>query len=639
MSTLKSLSSVFEHRIIRIPDYQRGYAWKTHQLSDFWEDLVQLNKDRIHYTGVITLEPVKEKYYTRWNDDLWLIEGKGYQPYYVVDGQQRLTTALILIQAILESVPSDESLNYQSRDDIRQQYIMHVASDGMRRSFLFGYEKDNPSDEFLRTQVFEENSETNNDEKTFYTRNLSEAKEFFKEKLSDLEVEDIAGLYKKITQKFKFNLYEIDSEIDVFVTFETMNNRGKPLSSLELLKNRLIYLSTLFIDHEGNEVLRRRINGAWKTIYEYLGKNADDPLSDDDFLKNHWVMYFKFTRQKGDDYIDFLLDEKFTAKNVTHPYKSSERLTVEELNDYVTSLQKSIKPWFYMHYPYFPLSGFDDEENKNLVDRLCRVGYRAFKPLILAAFCCENEIKSINALLKSTERYNFTVFTMSRRRSHTGDSNFLNMARSLLNRDKELTEVVEDIDGWVDDYFSAEKFYEYISENYEVGRQGFFHWDGVRYFLYEYESWLKEKGKQATNKLFWNTLKITKKDFVTLEHIFPQEPKDEYWQKRFAHLSEQHRIYVTHSLGNLLPLSRAKNSSLQNDSFPKKVNNGNGVGYYNGSISENELAQCKDVGWSPTEIQNRGVELLSFMELRWSIELGDSDFKKRLLHLDELKLD
>ena len=42
-------------------------------------------------------------------------------------------------------------------------------------------------------------------------------------------------LFKKIVNGLKFNLYEIDDDLDVFVTFETMNNKGKPLSKLELL--------------------------------------------------------------------------------------------------------------------------------------------------------------------------------------------------------------------------------------------------------------------------------------------------------------------------------------------------------------------------------------------------------------------
>lgn len=43
-----------------------------------------------------------------------------------------------------------------------------------------------------------------------------------------------------------FNIHEIEDDYDVFVAFETMNNRGKKLTNLELLKNRLIYLTTLY---------------------------------------------------------------------------------------------------------------------------------------------------------------------------------------------------------------------------------------------------------------------------------------------------------------------------------------------------------------------------------------------------------
>ena len=73
--------------------------------------------------------------------------------------------------------------------------------------------------------------------------------------------EDLEVVYTKITQHFLFNMYIISDDIDVFVTFETMNNRGKPLSNLELLKNRLIYVSTMFkVDEHEKVRLRRDIN-------------------------------------------------------------------------------------------------------------------------------------------------------------------------------------------------------------------------------------------------------------------------------------------------------------------------------------------------------------------------------------------
>ena len=43
---LQNLEEIFQGNIFRIPDYQRGYAWKAPQVQDFWEDLVSLAEDR-----------------------------------------------------------------------------------------------------------------------------------------------------------------------------------------------------------------------------------------------------------------------------------------------------------------------------------------------------------------------------------------------------------------------------------------------------------------------------------------------------------------------------------------------------------------------------------------------------------------
>ena len=114
---LLTLSKIFTERLFRIPDYQRGYAWTDKQLQDFWNDLEQLGIGHNHYIGVLTLEDVHPEIYNKWEDDLWIINSKNYQPYFVVDGQQRLTTSIILIQSILERINNNDRINgYAARD-------------------------------------------------------------------------------------------------------------------------------------------------------------------------------------------------------------------------------------------------------------------------------------------------------------------------------------------------------------------------------------------------------------------------------------------------------------------------------------------------------------------------------------------
>ena len=633
-NNLNSLNQLFTHRILRIPDYQRGFAWgKDDQILDFWEDLRYLDDARVHYTGLITLEPVQDIDASKWEDDAWLIENLEFQPYYVVDGQQRLTTSIILIQVLLDTL-DDEVLLDQSLAEIKKKFIVKTAADEQKKSYLFGYEKDDPSNEFLKSQIFGEHSDTNLDQQTLYTRNLVKAKEFFEEKLQDWTLDKKENIFKRLTQNFRFNLFEIDSELEVCVAFETMNNRGKPLSNLELLKNRLIYLSTLYPEDSGGKVLRKKINNAWKTIYAFLGKNPDAPLSDDEFLRGHWTMYFKYSRKKANEYFHFLTKEKFIAQNVTRPKPENQRLSVSEIDEYVTNLQQSIKPWFHIHNPY-KRSVENDENNLELLDRLNKLNFGAFRPLLLAAYVKEHSADEIHSLLQAAERYLFVLFKISQRRSNTGDSEFFRCARDLFLGNISIQEIIDKLNDWIKRYYDKDNFLHYIKDRF-LHQKGFYDWNGLHYFLFEYEQYLRSESMNSDKKLDWHELVKQRTNYVTIEHIYPQIDTDDYWQNRFSEFDDQQIINLKHSLGNLLPLSRAKNSSLQNRNFELKKDNGNGVGYYNGSFSEIEVSRKTE--WNAQQILDRGIDMLNFMEKRWDMSIGDDQFKTRLLHLDFLPL-
>ena len=499
-------------------------------------------------------------------------------------------------------------------------------------------------------------------------------------------IEAISSIYEKLTQKFLFNLYEIDDNFDVFVAFETMNNRGKKLSDLELLKNRLIYLTTLYtpeeVKEDVKETIRKKINDTWGEIYNQLGRNKKAPLNDDDFLRAHWVMYFKYSRVKGNDYIRFLLDDFFSPKSVfeklevsTNKIKNVEelvdeldsededtfeeletetthkaKLTIKDISDYVDSLKSAAKYWYAAFYPNSSEELTPQEQI--IMDKINRVKIGYFRPLIMALFLrTEKGDPQRLQLLNAIERFIFVAFRLCRAQSNYRSSSYYRLARTLYTSEN-VAETLENINNeltqdlaWTleeDGTFKTSHFETFINKKFGPKGEGFYAWSDLRYFLFEYEEELKKS--RGVAKFDWKNFITHEKDKISIEHIYPQTPKSDYWLTRFEHCTDEQKRHLKGSLGNLLPLSLSVNIKLQNDDFPDKKNtkkddNGKVIrnGFANGSYSELEVAELgKDDEWTPERIKERGLTLLKFMEKRWQLDMGNESKKLALLHLSFL---
>lgn len=651
---LLTLSKIFTERLFRIPDYQRGYAWTEKQLKDFWSDIRQLDAVSNHYTGVLTLEDVPAEVYGNWEEDLWIINAKSYQPYFVVDGQQRLTTAIVLVQCILETLGDDEVLNFTAKADIQRKFVFDSKDGGISRSYAFGYEKDNPSYEFLKTKVFKERSPSSREEETIYTQNLAAAKTFFSENLLGLSREEVETLYKKVTQQLLFNIFTITEDVDVCVAFETMNNRGKPLSYLELLKNRLIYLSLKFDapDYERKK-LRGTINDCWKSIYHNLGRNKDRPLEDDSFLQVHYLAYFghsffasadpddvpeiNYRKLHRADYSSDLLEKRFVARNVMPDAPADQRVTLNDIYKYVNSLQESVVIWYKMWNPFD--SDFSDEV-KHWLDKLTRFENQEVNLLVLVFLQKEQAQNKRVEFLQALERRLFVSTLVGRHYGYNyfelGMHNALAHAVSLnsgkLSADKLIKQISDGTNAWT----KSENFASNVFG--ALRAEGYYAWAGIRYFLFEYNLDMQGVSKTDRPKIFWPEFTEPRKDFLSVEHIYPRHARNLHWTSRFGSFSQKQKETIRNSLGNLLPLSKPKNSSLSNKPFPEKVEGkpGQCIGYTYGCYAENEVS--REVEWSPEKILVRGIKLLKFMERRWGINLGDDSKKRKLLGLEFLPL-
>jgi hypothetical protein len=261
---------------------------------------------------------------------------------------------------------------------------------------------------------------------------------------------------------------------------------------------------------------------------------------------------------------------------------------------------------------------------------LYRLNYGAFAPLLMAIFSRdEYDDREVCNLLSLMERYICLIFRVSQRRANTGDSEFYSFARKYYKKEISILDIIgirdlenneySGINWWVKKYIDLKSFKVYLDDKFK-NRDGYYSWNGLAYFLYEYELYLKNNSKNKTNKINWDSYSESKADYKSIEHILPQTITEECWNHEFDSYSEQELKFICNSLGNLLPLSVPKNSKLQNYCFDVKKGGKDGefTGYKNGSYSEQQVNEKNN--WRMEEIHERGLVLLEFLVEHWNIK-------------------
>jgi len=695
---MMTLDKIFEKRIFRIPDYQRGYAWGALQLNDLWQDIENLRKNILpHYMGMISVEPIKDRIRIIDEDERNKFENsktfEEHNYFHVIDGQQRLLSIIIMLHSFIEQLDENEIYNNLTKRELLDKFIFRELPDNSI-FFIFGYQKDDPSNNFLINKIFGQkiSSILNN---TAYTKNLLNAKEFFTKKISELnkfEITDksidylqnqnigldiiskiidlrdklknednkkeikfkdendlINGLSTKInkniviekkhifieafkkdekveffniiTNRLMFDFNEF-TDMAISMIFETMNRRGKQLTNLELLKNRLIYLISLKDIKESQKIeITDIISKTWKNIYYYLGRNQDNILPDDAFLKNHWIMFHRFNNKEAEYHKLDIFNRIFTTSNET--------TTALKIEEYSKSLNASIPNWFKIYNPYneYTINELKiDKEIAFWLYKLNIIGFKSFVPIILQALVNNEPKNKIVELLKAIESHVFLFFLVSYRKANTGTYHFYNQANKYFKGEFSLEMIINDIKfEWtygnnenIKSLVDLDFFKRYLDELFENTKyNGFLDWKtGLEYFLHEYEISLN------------NDLEISD-DFskFEIELIFPQsdnyDKRPDSWEKEFIYYSSKEKRNLCYSLGNMIIVNKRtkkEKEKIQNSSFEDRREI-----YENGLYNEQELLNYKK--WTASSILKRGIKLLEFMENRWNIS-----FKKNYLN-------
>lgn len=308
-----SFAQMLTGRYFVIPDYQRHYAWTQRQCRELFDDCVTAARSgRERFMSTITaIAPAGNSIYKTYIDT-------GYdqlKPLLVVDGQQRLTSILVLISCICRKLSNDFARNAYTK------LVSTPLSDG--KELLRVIPQSIPAKPELMRDFFSDlvnfqNKEINLKEPIYIPaqRRLVKARETFEEGLADLDDPDLPpeervspeDLLTCVLSRLVFILTTLSDVGQAGEVFEGLNNRGLALSTIENLKAFSIYAVQTF-RKDGRlpgtmpgtpSDLNDDFNDAIGTVYHRLDRvNLSDDKAARDFLTACWPVVSTRVKKAG----------------------------------------------------------------------------------------------------------------------------------------------------------------------------------------------------------------------------------------------------------------------------------------------------------------------------------------------------
>jgi hypothetical protein len=411
-------------------------------------------------------------------------------------------------------------------------------------------------------------------------------------------------------------VYAVDDESDAGVIFEVMNNRGKPISELEKVKNYLLYLAAkLHLDSPHD--LPKRINLAWAHIFQrFMSSGLGSEENEDQLLRVHWLIAHDPVEKNWQG--SKSLKREFHLRN----YMGRHEELLQKLIEYVDGLRDAATAFCDIANPRHADAFSDLRDDLLLRGEVVRFAEKLPRLRVLAPFLpflIAMRLKHPKsgqhylAAVRVCEQYAFRVYRLLQRRSNAGRSSLFLVGNAVMTGAYSSENALNIVKMLTLKYSPNHEF----EQAFRIGTErDWYRWLGLKYFLYEYEEHLA-KARHKNMAIKWSHLEADEAKSHTVEHILPQTPTDDYWSSRF---NDDLRKKYTHDIGNLcLTLD---NSSYGNKRFPlKRGHAGSNVRCYADGdlVMERDLAAYED--WTEQELVDRRERLVDWAFSRWGIDV------------------
>lgn len=246
-----------------IPIYQRTYSWTERECKQLWNDLLRAGKDdRVpaHFVGSVVYI----------QDGLYQVSEQ--KPVLVIDGQQRLTTATLILEALARRLGDDGKVEGTSARKIRNYYLLNPEEDGERHFKLLLTRTD--KDTLLALVQQKEVPDA-------HSIRVAENFAYFEDRIAKLG-DDLAPLWKGLSKLVVVDVSLSREHDDPQLIFESMNSTGRELSQADLIRNFVL----MGLEPQHQTALYRE---HWRPMEERFGQEAYDRHFDA-FMRNYLVV-------------------------------------------------------------------------------------------------------------------------------------------------------------------------------------------------------------------------------------------------------------------------------------------------------------------------------------------------------------
>ncbi len=543
-----------------IPPYQRNYEWEIEQCHVFWDDLVKVAKSNLnerkteHFFGSITYFQTEPACF---GDPYKLI---------LIDGQQRITTTMLFLMALRDSLSEDSAKNF-----INSKYLKNnnITDEGEYKIKLKQVESDW---KIYKKLVMNEDVDVKEKDSDLY-RNYLFFKNKFKSwtkktgKSATLLMEKGLNFFSVITLELQptINPWENPQEI-----FESMNSIGKPLSLADLVRNYLL-----------------------------LGKDAD---TQENWYRRYWLKMEKMLPGSISDFIrDFMQGITGTA------FKKATESNYKELySQFKTTFtswnaEKILKQFADYSTVYACIVLGNSTGNAKIDALLCDLRTinvtTAYSFLLMLLrrwkegdFSSEEIIEILDVFKIYTYRRRIMKINAAENKGLPKLVNKLDTLQKAKNKRNAMFEVVSKQDNSMR-----------LPNDVEIARE----LETMNFYNFSYCRLILAMAEEAITK---NRPDLSDKNLQT-EHIMPQKLNEE-WEKSLGEDYEAlHQAYVN-TLGNLTLIRH--NQQLGNKSFTEKqqvYKNNSGLQIAKTMITDSEI-------WNEESINKREKWLADVIMLK-----------------------